>query len=121
MRQYLLLALALVLAVGSPSSGQVLGTGIIPTFETSPMQPNAVVTAAQSTVTAVEAVLQSAYMLLDLTPIDDIAVSSDLLAQMALVSEIAFEGEALLKDAQGAAADFEVLFSVDVLPSTPAE
>lgn len=119
MRQKVLLALALVLAVCGPSSGQILGSGVTPTFEVSPMQENAFITSLQTTISAVESVIQSGYALLNLTPLDEIALSGEFLTTMTLLGEIAAEGQLLMQDVEGAAADFELLFGLEVLPRTP--
>lgn len=77
------------------------------------------VTSIQSTISAIEDVLQSAYMLLELTPLDEIALSTEFVETMAQLGEIAAEGAALMKDAQGAAADFEAIFDIRHVDPTP--
>lgn len=123
MRYLSTLALGGLLLVLAPTSNhaQILGTGVTPTFEVSPMQESTFVTSVQTTVSAIEDVIQSAYMLLDLSPMEEITLSAEFMTTMALLAELGAEGQLLMQDIERATADFEVLFGLEVLPSTPSE
>jgi hypothetical protein len=114
------LLLLVVLGAGVvPGSAQVLGTGVIPVTEVGPTAFNATITAIETTISAIEDVIQSAYMLLELTPLDDIALSADFLETMAQLQAIAEEGAVLIQDAEAAAADFEAIFGLGQADATP--
>jgi hypothetical protein len=109
----------ILLAWQAPATGQILGTGVLPVTEIGPNLTNGLVTSVQSTITAIEAVVQSAYMLLELTPLDEMALSGEFVETMGQLGALIEEGSGLIHDAEAAAADFEALFGLDGIPTTP--
>jgi hypothetical protein len=120
-RRLLGLIFLVVLAWQAPATGQILGTGVLPVTEIGPNLTNGLITSIQSTITAIEAVIQSAYMLLELTPLDEIALSGEFTDTMAELGALAEEGAGLIHDAEAAAADFDALFGLEGIPTTPQE
>lgn len=110
------LVLLMLGALVVPGSAQIFGTGVLPTIEVGPLAQTSLVTSLQSTISAVQSVLQTGYMLLEITPLDDIALSAEFLETMATLGEIAHEGQALMQDAQAAAALFDTLFGIEGEP-----
>jgi hypothetical protein len=74
------------------------------------------ITSIESVITAVEAVAQTANMILELTPLDDIAIAGDFAETMGLVGALIEEGMGLMGDAQQAQAQIEALFQLDNAP-----
>ena len=71
-----------------PSRAQVLGTGILPVTEVGAQLIQSTVTATQSVITAIEAVIQTANMFLELTPVDEIIVGGQIAEDLALLAEV---------------------------------
>jgi conjugal transfer/entry exclusion protein len=74
------------------------------------------VTSIQAVITAVEAVAQTANMVLELTPLDEIAIAGDFAETMGVVAALIEEGQGLMGDAQQAQAQIEALFQLDTAP-----
>jgi hypothetical protein len=116
MRRRLGYLLVLMIACAVPASSQVLGTGVLPVTEVGPTAMNATITAIESTISAIEDVIQSAYMLLELTPLDDIAIAADFAETMGILAALVEEGMGLMGDAEQAQAQIEALFGLEAPP-----
>jgi hypothetical protein len=64
----------------------------------------------------VEAVAQTANMILELTPLDEIAIAGDFAEAMGLIGALIEEGQGLMGDAQQAQAQITALFQLDTAP-----
>jgi conjugal transfer/entry exclusion protein len=78
-----------------------------------------IVTAVQTTITAIEAVTQTEQGILNLLPLDSIAVAEDLGEMIGLLTEVAAEGQALMGDVASAQEQFAALFGLETVPTTP--
>jgi conjugal transfer/entry exclusion protein len=79
------------------------------------------ITSIQSTISAIEDVIQTGYMLLEITPLDDIAIAADFAETMGLLGELVAEGQALMGDVTQAQAQIEALFDPTVAPDNPLD
>jgi conjugal transfer/entry exclusion protein len=79
-----------------------------------------IIQAVQSVITAVEAVIQTEQGVQNLLPLDDIAVASDVAEMVGLLMDVASEGQALMGDAASARAQFNALFGLETMPTTPS-
>jgi conjugal transfer/entry exclusion protein len=76
------------------------------------------ITAIESTLTTIEAILIEANQVLDLTPLDDIAVSGGIAEDMALLGQLVTQAEGLSYDLGSLQAQIESLFNLDTAPDT---
>src|SRR5215831_8827333 len=76
------------------------------------------ITAIESTLTTIEAILIEANQVLDLTPLDDIAVSGGIAEDMALLGQLVTQAEGLSYDLGSLQAQIESLFNLDTAPET---
>jgi conjugal transfer/entry exclusion protein len=111
LQQGLVVGLLALYVLPIPGDAQVAAIVFDPTNYTANL-----VTSVQSVITAVEAVAQTANMILELTPLDDIAIAGDFAQTMGLVAALIEEGQALMGDAQQAQAQIEALFQLDTAP-----
>lgn len=72
----------------------------------------------QNTITAVEAVLQTANMILELTPVDDLIVAGGIAEDMALLADIWSQASGLSYDLSSLNTQITVLFDLDTAPDT---
>jgi conjugal transfer/entry exclusion protein len=89
----------------------------IPVYDNANFLQN-IITAAQTTITAIEAVFQSAEWVLELTTLDDIAVSGGIAEDMALLGQLVEQAEGLSYDIGSVQAQLESLFNLDTAPDT---
>jgi conjugal transfer/entry exclusion protein len=108
------LALAVLLAL----AGLVQAQGL-PVYDNANFLQN-IITATQSVITAVEAVIQTEQGIENLLPLDDIVVAGDVAAMVALLMDVAAEGQALMGDAASARAQFNALFGLETMPTSPS-
>jgi len=90
----------------------------IPVTDTGNAATNTI-TSIQSTISAIEDVIQTGYMLLEITPLDDIAIAADFAETMGLLGELVAEGQALMGDVTRAQAQIEALFDPTAAPDNP--
>ena len=112
MRRFLALTLG-VLLCGSipPASAQVLGTGVLPVTEVG-------ANLFQNTITAVESVLQTINMVLELTPVEEVIVGGQLAEDMAALGEVVSSAQLVWYDAQSLNAQIRAMFDLDTAPDT---
>jgi conjugal transfer/entry exclusion protein len=79
-----------------------------------------IIQAIQSVITAVEAVIQTEQGVENLLPLDDIAVAGDIAEMVGLLMDVAAEGQALMGDAASARAQFNALFGLENMPTSPS-
>ena len=77
-------------------------------------------TATQSVITAIEAVLQTANQVLELTPVDEMIVGGQIAEDLALLAEIVVSAELVWYDLQSLEAQITALFGLDNAPDTRA-
>lgn len=109
--------------VGSVLLILVLGIATLAHAQGLPVYDNAnflqnIVTAAQSTISAVEAVFQSAEWVTELTPLGDIAVAGGIAEDMALLAQLVEQAEGLSYDIGSLQAQIDSLFHLDTAPDT---
>lgn len=75
-------------------------------------------TAIQSTITAIEAVLQSGYMVLELTPADGLVGAGGLMEDMATLGDLVTQAEGLSYDVSQLQSQIADLFNLDNPPTT---
>ena len=78
------------------------------------------ITATQSVITAIESVLQTANMVLELTPVEEVIVGGQIAEDMALLAEIVVSAELVWYDLQSLESQITVLFGLDNAPDTRA-
>ena len=78
------------------------------------------VTATQSVITAIEAVIQTANMFLELTPVDEIIVGGQIAEDLALLAEVLVSAELVWYDLQSLESQIATLFGLDTAPDTRA-
>ena len=108
------LALTLAMLLGSwipQVSAQVLGTGVLPVTEVG-------ANLFQNTITAVESVLQTINMVLELTPVDEVIVGGQLAEDMAAIGEVVSNAQLVWYDAQSLNTQIRVMFDLDTAPDT---
>jgi hypothetical protein len=108
----------LVLHLVLPCQAQVLGTGVMPVVEIGANLAQNTVTATQSVISAVEAVLQTANQVLELTPVDEVIVGVQLAEDLALLAEIVVTAELVWYDLQSLEGQIIALFGLDNAPDT---
>jgi conjugal transfer/entry exclusion protein len=113
MRRLAVLA-TLVLLLGYVQRSHAQG---IPVYDNANFLQN-IVTAAQTTITAIEAVFQSSEWVLELTSLDDIAVAGGIAADMALLGQLVEQAEGLSYDMGSLQAQLDSLFNLDTAPDT---
>ena len=113
MRRTCLLLLLSVL-LGSATLAHSQG---IPVYDNANFLQN-IITAAQTTITAIEAVFQSAEWVRELTALDDIAVSGGIAEDMALLGQLVEQAEGLSYDIGSVQSQLESLFNLDTAPDT---
>jgi hypothetical protein len=116
----LMVALVTSLGMAVPTPAQILGTGVIPVTEIGPNLAQNSITATQSVITAVEAVLQTANQVLELTPVDEMIVGGQLAEDLALLAEIVVSAELVWYDLQSLEDQITTLFGLDNAPDTRA-
>jgi conjugal transfer/entry exclusion protein len=121
MRRLLGYLVVVLVTCAIPASSQIIGPGPLPVTEVGPAGLDAAVTAIQSTISAVEDVIQSAYMLLELTPLDEITIAGDFAETIGLLGELVAEGQELMGDAEAAQAQIEELFDLTSAPDNPTD
>lgn len=119
MKRLLGMFLVLLLLGVVPAFAQVLGTGVTPVVEVGPQVQHSAWTAAQSTISAVEDVFQSAQWVLDLTPFDEMVLGTAFLDTVATLNAIVIEAEGLSYDLGSIQAQVEALFDPTTAPTTP--
>lgn len=111
MRKTLILVLLLGLGLTPPSTAQLIvhdpGNATINS-----------VTSVQTTISAVENVVQSAYMVLELTPFDDIVLSAEFLETVGTLELLIEEGQGVMGDAESARGQIARLFALDTVPTS---
>ena len=76
------------------------------------------ITAIESVLTTIQAILIEANQILELTPLDDIAVAGGIAEDMALLAQLATEAEGLSYDIGSIQAQLDSLFNLDTAPET---
>jgi conjugal transfer/entry exclusion protein len=76
------------------------------------------ITAIESVLTTIQTILIEANQILELTPLDDIAVSGGIAEDMALLGQLVTQAEGLSYDLGSLQAQIERLFSLDTAPDT---
>jgi conjugal transfer/entry exclusion protein len=76
------------------------------------------ITAAQSVLTTIQTVLIELNQILELTPLDDIAVAGGIAEDMALLGQLAEQAQGLSYDIGSIEAQITVLFALDTAPDT---
>jgi conjugal transfer/entry exclusion protein len=94
----------------------VQGQGV-PVYDNTNFLQN-VVTAAESTITAIESVLQTANQVLELTPVDEVIVGGQMAEDMAALAEIVTAAELIWYDVHSVDAQIMALFGLDNAPAT---
>jgi conjugal transfer/entry exclusion protein len=110
------IALALTVLLAWAGFAQAQG---LPVYDNANFLQN-IITATQSVITAVEAVIQTEQGIENLLPLDDIAVASDVAEMVGLLMDVAAEGQALMGDAASARAQFNALFGLENMPTSPS-
>jgi uncharacterized protein YqgV (UPF0045/DUF77 family) len=112
MRRVLALTLGLLLCDSIPhASAQVLGTGVLPVTEVG-------ANLFQNTITAIESVLQTINMVLELTPVEEVIVGGQLAEDMAALGEVVSSAQLVWYDAQSLNAQIRAMFDLDTAPDT---
>src|SRR5262249_7400939 len=76
------------------------------------------VTAIESVLTTIQTILIEANQILELTPLDDIAVSGGIAEDMALLGQLVTQAEGLSYDLGSLQAQIDSLFNLDTAPDT---
>ena len=108
-----------VLSLAPPTHAQVLGTGVLPVQEIGAVLVNSTTTAVQSTISAIEDVIQTANSLQELVPLEAIIVAEGIAEDMAALADIMRQAEGLSYDVASLRAQITVLFDLDTAPATP--
>jgi conjugal transfer/entry exclusion protein len=107
----LLLACLLLLLTSQLAQAQ------IPVIDVSNLSQNTV-TAIESVLTTIQTILIEANQILELTPLDDIAVAGGIAEDMALLGQLVEEAEGLSYDIGSIQSQIDVLFHLDSAPET---
>ena len=110
------LAVALSVGMALPAQAQVLGTGVLQVQEIGAQLFHATVTAVQSTISAVEDVIQTASALQELVPLDAILVAEGIAEDLAALADIIRQVDGLSYDIQSLQAQIDALFNLDTAP-----
>src|SRR2546425_12999915 len=108
------LGLSLVLLLGLVATAQAQ----LPVIDAGNLVQNTT-TAIESVLTTIETILIEANQVLELTPLDDIAVAGGIAEDMALLGQIVEQAEGLSYDIGSIQAQINVLFVLDTAPHTP--
>ena len=76
------------------------------------------ITAIESVLTTIQAILIEANQILELTPLDDIAVAGGIAEDMALLGQLVEQAEGLSYDIGSLQAQLDSLFNLDTAPET---
>ena len=76
------------------------------------------ITAIESVLTTIETILIEANQILELTPLDDIAVAGGIAEDMALLGQLVEQAEGLSYDIGSLQAQLDSLFNLDTAPDT---
>src|SRR5919109_4725950 len=76
------------------------------------------ITAIESVLTTIQAILIEANQILELTPLDDIAVAGGIAEDMALLGQLVEQAEGLSYDIGSVQSQLESLFNLDTAPDT---
>ena len=117
-RRPLLIVLLLSLCLGAPRPAPAQLAGVQPVVEVGANLAHNAITATQSVITAIESVLQTANMVLELTPVEEVIVGGQIAEDMALLAEIVVSAELLWYDLQSLESQITVLFGLDNAPDT---
>jgi conjugal transfer/entry exclusion protein len=105
------------LSLGLLLLGTSLACAQIPVIDVANLSQNAI-TSIQSTITAIESVLQSGYMVLELTPVDGLVTSGGISEDMATLGRIVSQAQGLSYDIGQLQSQIATLFDLDHPPST---
>ena len=97
-QRFLAAVFALSLSIALPTHAQILGTGVMPVTEIGPNLAQNSITATQSIITAAESVLQTANMVRELVPVDEIIVGKQIAEDLATLGEVLSNAEAVWYD-----------------------
>src|SRR5437660_8220623 len=111
MLRRLSLSLFLVLLCAGPAEAQ------LPVIDLGNLAQNTL-TAIESVLTTIETILIEANQILELTPLDDIAVSGGIAEDMALLGQLVEQAEGLSYDIGSLQAQLDSLFNLDTAPDT---
>ena len=103
------------------AQAQVLGTGVLPVQEIGAQLFHSTVTAVQSTISAVEDVVQTASALQELVPLDAILVAEGIAEDLAALADIVRQAEGLSYDIASLQAQIDALFNLDTAPASTSE
>ena len=92
----------------------------IPVYDNTNFLQN-LVTAAQSTLTAIATAETAANTILDLTPLDEIITASGIIEDLAALAEIMAQVDVLSTDIASLQAQVAVLFGLDTAPASTSE
>jgi conjugal transfer/entry exclusion protein len=103
--------------------GLLLGWCALASAQGVPVYDNAnflqnIITAAQTTLTAIEAVIQTAQGVLNLTALDDIAVAGGIAEDMVLLGTLVEQAQGLSYDIDSLESQITTLFNLDTAPDT---
>jgi len=111
MPKWLGLSLVFVLCLGATAHAQ------LPVIDVGNLVQNTT-TAIESVLTTIETILIEANQVLELTPLDDIAVAGGIAEDMALLGQIVEQAEGLSYDIGSIQAQINALFALDTAPDT---
>ena len=92
----------------------------IPVYDNTNFFQN-LITAAQSTLTAIATAETAANTILDLTPLDEIVTASGMIEDLAALAEIMAQVDVLSTDIASLQAQVAVLFGLDTAPASTSE
>lgn len=110
-----------VLSLSPPIHAQVLGTGVLPVQEIGAQLFQSTVTAVQSTISAIEDVIQSAAALQELVPLDAIETAEGIMEDMEELGKIMAQADRLSYDITSLQQQLDRLFDVKTTPSSTSE
>jgi conjugal transfer/entry exclusion protein len=119
-QRFLAAVFALSLSIALPTHAQILGTGVMPVTEIGPNLAQNSITATQSIITAAESVLQTANMVRELVPVDEIIVGKQIAEDLATLGEVLSNAEAVWYDLKSLDAQVTALFGLEHAPDTRA-
>ena len=122
-QRWIRIALTAVLSIGVAlqAQAQVLGTGILQVQEIGVQLYHSTVTAVQSTISAIEDVVQSAAALENLVPLDVIVTAEGIIEDMEELGKIMQQAERLQYDVLSLQRQLDALFHLDTVPSSTSE
>ena len=113
--------LGVIIGLALEAHAQVLGTGVLPVQEIGAQLVQSTVTAVQSTISAIEDVVQTASALQELVPLDAILVAEGIAEDMAALADIVRQAEGLSYDIASLQAQIDALFNLDTAPASTSE